>query len=556
VGVRNGKAGIFKMWNVFEAIHIDGCEMPLSSKGAYRHMLTVVDRSSRLVELIPLRTKSAKDVARALLERWICRYGAPSIIFCDQDTAYQSVLVTELTKNAGGKVVSFSPYSHHNGLAEAFNRTGCAIIRSMIASEGLESNRWNEILPAVMYVLNTTVSSEIGVSAMGYVYGREPARLASRRMPEVLRGDNWNAILKASLKAMQRVRTAANYRRYAVEVESVMKRNQEQKRKKTTGYEKDEAVWVWFFEDSKKIGKVDASHKWRRGTYVRPSFSRRSHWVYVSGRLFKKSDMHIHPRVPTINRCLVGQLVEETMAETSDESDVEEKVRRKVREQRRIQEEKDDVRWCEYYNLGSDPPVDYELVPDSVDSDGLAAAQNEEKINLDEPEEMQGEKPAGNDIDQQVGGYQARDDGSSIEQPELLLGNELPEKRRSKKSKKRAAIDERNLSLVKFTILESEDGKKVRVLTLQTGKDDFHCFTRSKKSVRGRWRYQPTYFVEVKGKSVQHYSDRKKEHYQEWLLHTNGWRVADTVFLPYRAEEHFSVSETERCIIEEGRDKV
>ena len=529
VGIKNGRAGLFKMWNVFEAIHIDGCEMPLSAKGGFRHMLTVVDRASRLVELIPMRSKSAKDVAKALFERWICRYSAPTVLFCDQDPAYQSILLTELMRNVGGKTITFSPYSHHNGLAEAFNRTACAVIRAMIASEGLGADQWNEILPAVCYVLNTTVNREIGVSAMGYVYGKEPVKLASRRMPQVLQGSSWADILKASLKAIQRVRTAANFRRFTVEVQSVMKRNTEQRRRKTVGYEVDEPVWVWFVEERRR-GKVDASAKWRRGVYVRLSHSRRSHWVYVGGRLLKKSDMHVHPRVPTISRCLVGQLVEETNIDTSDESDVEAQIRLKVRKAQSEQDMKMDAQWIEWYNMGSEPIT----IARNLDM-AETEAKVDEVIVLNNDEQPENE-------DQPAEG-------------ERQENNEISEKKRSKKSKKRRPMEERDLPLVKFVILESMENSKIRLLTLRTG-SSFHCFTRSKRSVRGRWRYQPTFYCDTDARKCI-YSDVKRTNYKKWLLsEEDGWKVADSIHLPFREGEYFSVSETEKAIIEEGREQI
>ena len=550
VGVKNGKAGLFKMWGIFEAIHIDGCEMPLSRAGGFRHMLTVVDRASRMVELIPLRTKSARDVAKALFDHWICRYAAPLIIFCDQDTSYQSVLMKELSKNLGGRIVSFSPYSHHNGLAEAFNRTSCAVIRSLLVSEGLDGSRWSEVLPAVRYVLNSTINREIGVSAMGYVFGREPARIPYRKIPKVLQGDSWAVILNASLKALQRVRTAANYRRFVVDVTSVMRRNEEQKRNKThTGYRENDLVWVWFFEESKKRAKTESYKKWRRGSYVRISHSRRSHYVYVAGRLYKKSDMHVQPRVPTIKRCLVGNIVEETKDETSDESDVESQIRSRVNQQRRLQEENDDAQWIDYYNLaGADRWLEIEAQED---------AQHEFEVQEEERDMTEENTSALANTEERALDVSCMGEKELRRVPEEEVNvTEVDERKRSKSSKKRLPMEERNPGTEKtvFHILEDE---KSRVLTLMDTDRSFHCFTRSAKSVNGRWRYQPTYFTTTSTGSTQtHYKDHQKPGYEKWILTLDeGWRVTGEIKLLYVRGQHFSVTETERSIIEEGLER-
>ena len=227
--------------------------------------------------------------------------------------------------------------------------------------------------------------------------------------------------------------------------------------------------------------------------------------------MLKKSDMHVHPRVPTMSRCLVGQIVEETSIDTSDESDVEAQIRSKVRRAQREQDRKLDAQWIEWYNMGSEP---------------MAVLDGEQVENEDRSAEGEREESC-----------------------------EISEKKRSKKSKKRRQVEERDLPLVKFTILQDAENPKTRLLTLETAASgSFHCFTRSKKSVRGRWRYQPTFYYENLNKCI--YSDIKKPGYKKWLVTTNGWRAVDSIWLPFKEGQYFSVSETEKAIIEEGREQM
>ncbi len=64
--------------------------LPVSVRG-YDGVMTIVDRFSRLVRFIPMKTaSSAADVARLFFENWLCLYGAPSKIVSDRDVRFIS----------------------------------------------------------------------------------------------------------------------------------------------------------------------------------------------------------------------------------------------------------------------------------------------------------------------------------------------------------------------------------------------------------------------------------------------------------------------------------
>ncbi len=63
---------------------------PLSSCG-YDCVLTVVDRFSKYVTLIPCMTSAtAVDIATLFFEHVVCVFGMPSKIVCDRDPKYMS----------------------------------------------------------------------------------------------------------------------------------------------------------------------------------------------------------------------------------------------------------------------------------------------------------------------------------------------------------------------------------------------------------------------------------------------------------------------------------
>ena len=67
----------------FSHIHID-LVGPLPPSEGYIHLLTIIDRTTRWPEAIPMVNTSAKRCARALISNWISRFGAPLDMFSDR----------------------------------------------------------------------------------------------------------------------------------------------------------------------------------------------------------------------------------------------------------------------------------------------------------------------------------------------------------------------------------------------------------------------------------------------------------------------------------------
>ena len=66
----------------FSTVHVDlvGCLLP--SDGC-RWLLTLMDRSSRWIEAVPLEDTTAATVAKELVQSWISCYGYPSQLTSD-----------------------------------------------------------------------------------------------------------------------------------------------------------------------------------------------------------------------------------------------------------------------------------------------------------------------------------------------------------------------------------------------------------------------------------------------------------------------------------------
>jgi transposase InsO family protein len=151
----------------FSHLHVDLVgPLPQSSTGL-THLLTVVDRSTRWAEAIPLRSTSTDACVSALIEGWIARFGVPQRITSDRGPQFTSSLWSELIRRLGVKSQLTSPYHPQaNGAVERFHRWLKDALRARLASSD-----WPAHLPWVLLGLQVAPREDSGVSAAELVYG-------------------------------------------------------------------------------------------------------------------------------------------------------------------------------------------------------------------------------------------------------------------------------------------------------------------------------------------------------------------------------------------------
>ncbi|GFX70725.1 retrovirus-related Pol polyprotein from transposon opus [Trichonephila clavipes] len=106
----------------FSQIHADFICLFSPSNGQ-SYCLTVVDRFTRWMEVIPTADMTAETVCRALLSVWIPRFGCPAIITTDQGTNFESSLFRELSNLLGTNRIRCCTYHpKSNSLVERLHR--------------------------------------------------------------------------------------------------------------------------------------------------------------------------------------------------------------------------------------------------------------------------------------------------------------------------------------------------------------------------------------------------------------------------------------------------
>ncbi|XGW09034.1 hypothetical protein V3C99_011385 [Haemonchus contortus] len=163
----------------FEIVAADTLEMSTSLSGM-KYVLVVVDHFSKWVGAYAMPDKSAATVATTLFHRWICEGGRwPKQIHTDRGTEFLNSLLDELASVAGIKRSVTKGYnSRENGVSERAIGT----IQRMLKKKVEEPDKWDMMLPHVVYAYNVTPHEATGESPFFILHGIDPV-IPSSTMP-------------------------------------------------------------------------------------------------------------------------------------------------------------------------------------------------------------------------------------------------------------------------------------------------------------------------------------------------------------------------------------
>ena len=162
----------------FSHLHVDLVgPLPVSREG-YRYLFTMIDRSSRWLEAIPLKAMDADACVDALVAGWVARFGVPGRITSDQGRQFTSNVWHQLCERLGTTHIRTSPYHPQaNGMVERAHRSLKESLKTRLACV-----EWPEHLPWVLLGLRAAPREDDGVSSAELVYGAPltlPAQLAA-----------------------------------------------------------------------------------------------------------------------------------------------------------------------------------------------------------------------------------------------------------------------------------------------------------------------------------------------------------------------------------------
>ena len=136
-----------------------------------QYILVVCDHFTKFVQIFPLQTQTADEVAKKLLS-FICLHGIPDGILTDQGANFQSELLIELCDLLDIHKLRTSPYHPEcDGLSERFNRTLVSMVKAFTNDK---MDNWDKPLEILAFAYNTATHSTTRCTPFELVYARKP----------------------------------------------------------------------------------------------------------------------------------------------------------------------------------------------------------------------------------------------------------------------------------------------------------------------------------------------------------------------------------------------
>ena len=199
----------------FEMVSVDVLGPFVSATGSgNKYVLVYCDHLTRWVETVAFRRNDSAVMARVLVERIMCRHGAPRVLLSDRGRPFMSALAREVYRLLRVKKVSTAAYKPQtNGLVERFNRTLAEMLSKYVNSKHTD---WDRYLPYVTFAYNTTVHTSTKYSPFYLLYGRD-ARLPVDTMLLPEGPHEHQSVEEYRAELVEGLRVAHEYSRAALE---------------------------------------------------------------------------------------------------------------------------------------------------------------------------------------------------------------------------------------------------------------------------------------------------------------------------------------------------
>ncbi len=164
----------------FSHVHVDLVgPLPASSDG-HMYLLTIIDRSTRWFEAVPLRNMEASTCADAFIANWVARFGMPAIVTKDRGAQFTSSLWTAACTSLGIKHVLTTAYHpQSNRMVESVHRQ----LKDALRACGV-GPAWHSHLPWVLMGLRAAPKEDSAVSSAELVTGTSLMLPAPLHVPD------------------------------------------------------------------------------------------------------------------------------------------------------------------------------------------------------------------------------------------------------------------------------------------------------------------------------------------------------------------------------------
>ena len=167
-----------------DRVHVDLTGPLPETKGKHKYIMVIKDYLTKYVWLVPLKTKSAVEVAEAFVGEFICQAGVPGRVVSDRGNEFVNRLLANVSRILCINRVSTTPYNpRSDGFVENHNKTLKDQLFHFV--DTLKQDDWDVFLPTVQLMYNTTVSLATGYTPMLLMTGREAKMPSFNHMDSV-----------------------------------------------------------------------------------------------------------------------------------------------------------------------------------------------------------------------------------------------------------------------------------------------------------------------------------------------------------------------------------
>ncbi|XP_019159991.1 PREDICTED: uncharacterized protein LOC109156594 [Ipomoea nil] len=168
----------------FDAWGLDvvGPITPKSSAG-HAYILAATDYFSKWAEAVALKEVKKENVADFLRVHIVYRFGIPRYILTDNEKPFDNKLMDKICKLFDFKQQNSSAYyAAANGLAEAFNKTLCNLLKKVVSKSKRD---WHDRMEEALWAYRTTYRTPTQSTPYSLVYGVEAVLPLERQIPSL-----------------------------------------------------------------------------------------------------------------------------------------------------------------------------------------------------------------------------------------------------------------------------------------------------------------------------------------------------------------------------------
>lgn len=145
--------------------------LPITVRNGYQFIIVFTEYFTKLPMCIPARDQTAATIAKAFVEHWYHRFGAPERILSDRGSNFMSELFLAITELCGSRKVTTTAYHPQtDGLVERFNHTLCVMLSTFCHDH---PRNWDQYLLHVEEAYRHTKHPSTGVepdmAMMGFI---------------------------------------------------------------------------------------------------------------------------------------------------------------------------------------------------------------------------------------------------------------------------------------------------------------------------------------------------------------------------------------------------